>query len=118
MPHAQHIDWLNEVRDEVLEDQGLDDEDLPHLEEIQFDEAEVVADQIAVLERKASDETDVDNALSVEIDDSWIRLREMVLAELNRLAEEEGVDLEGFEEAQEVLAEALSERLVSNAEDR
>ena len=117
MPHGKDIDWLNEVRDEVLEDQGLDDDDLPHLEEIQLEEAETTAAQIAVFERKASEDSDVHDTLTAEIDDSWLRLRELLLAQLSRLAEEEGVDLEGVEESQDVLADAIAERLVSNAED-
>lgn len=116
MPLRQDFSWLEEVRDEVLEEQGLDDEDLPHIEDMVTDEIAPTAEQIATLDRRITDETGVDDALTAEVDNAWTRLREMVLEEVNRLAEEEGVDMEEMAESQEVLADAVADRCVAEAE--
>ncbi len=116
MPHGKDLTWLDEVRDEILEDQGLDDEDLPHLDEIDLEEIEVFAEQVAALDRKLTDENDVDENINAEVDDAWVRLREQLIEELNRLGDEQGTDIDEMAEAIEVLAEALAERIVTNLE--
>lgn len=118
MPHGKDLSWLDEVRDEVLEDQGLDEEDLPHLEDIEYDEILVAAEHIALLERRVTDETEVDDALTSEVDDAWLRLRELVLEELNRLADEEGLEVDEIPEAMEAYADALAERFVAEVEEQ